>query len=145
VRHPENKNSNLLWHCGNFPPSLAKQGSNLKLSNHPIQPPHPGAIGEWELQKGDITICRFDEAHGIYSLLAGEARTVPGPKVNGTYVWIETDNWAKWEERLVKGPYIHHVSCVYGNVASVLYASAKYMDVYPDMLNDGIEAYLRGE
>ena len=34
--------------------------------------------------------------------------------------WMEVDDWPTWEERLVRGPYIHHCSCVYGHHADVL-------------------------
>ena len=34
---------------------------------------------------------------------------VDGPETNGTDVWFETNNWKMWEEKLMFGPYIHHV------------------------------------
>jgi L-fucose isomerase-like protein len=135
IRHPENKNANLLWHCGNFPASLARKDAKLKLSNHPLQEPHPAAVFEWEMQRGDITISRFDEDMSSYSLLIGKGKAVEGPKVNGTYVWLEVDNWAKWEHRMVTGPYIHHISGIYGDVTPVLYSCCKYIKgLKPDLL-----------
>ena len=35
---------------------------------------------------------------------AGEASTTDGPETTGTYVWMETDNWQRWEEKLMFGP-----------------------------------------
>ena len=141
IQHPTNPNANLLWHCGNFPASKARAGQELCMMNHPLQAPFPGAVGAWELMGGDITINRFDSQDGEYTMLIGQGRAVDGPKVNGTYVWMEVDNWPKWEHRLVTGPYIHHVSGIYGSVAPALYSACKYIDgLKPDLLDPDITA-----
>ena len=51
----------------------------------------------------------FDDMDGKYYLFGGEGKGVDGPETNGTYVWFETNNWKMWEEKLMFGPYIHHV------------------------------------
>lgn len=33
---------------------------------------------------------------------------------------METDNWKRWEEKALFGPYIHHLGCVYGHYLPVL-------------------------
>lgn len=82
-----------------------------------------------------MTIARFDGDHGEYSLFIGEAKTISGPKNVGSYVWIEVDDWAKWEHKLVEGPYIHHVSGVYGKYAEILFEACKYINsLNPDAL-----------
>ena len=83
----------------------------------------------WELKPGDITLCRFDSIGGNYSLFAGEGHTTTGPETTGTYVWFETDNWEAWEERLVFGPYIHHVAGAYGAYADALREAARYLGI----------------
>jgi len=127
VRHPENDNAELLWHCGNFPPSIAREGCEKKLGKHFIFPGHEYGTGEWELMEGDITICRFDGDHGEYLLFAGEGRAVDGPKTKVTYVWFEVPDWPAWEKKLVEGPYIHHCAGVYGNYAGILAEACKYI------------------
>ena len=107
IRHPQNDNAELLWHCGPFPYSLKKDGVEAKLVD---------GQERFELKQGDLTVCRFDDVDGEYYLFAGEAKTTTGPETNGTYVWMETDNWKRWEEKLMFGPYIHHLGCVYGCV-----------------------------
>lgn len=128
VRHPENDNAELLWHCGNFPYSLAKDSENVKVGKSRYHNDTYG-IGEFQLKDGDLTIARFDGDHGDYNLLIGEAHTIDGPKNVGSYVWIEVDDWAKWEHKIVEGPYIHHISGVYGKYAEILYESCKYIPV----------------
>lgn len=134
VRHPENDNAELLWHCGNFPYSLAKDREQAKVGCSRY---HNNTYGicEWELKDGDLTVARFDGDHGKYQLLIGEAHTTDGPKNAGSYVWIETDDWAKWEHKLVEGPYIHHISAVYGKYGEILFEACKYIPALtPDSL-----------
>ncbi len=123
IRHPENDNAELLWHCGPFPYSLrdTEKKAGIDLFN-----------GRWELKKGDITICRFDSIGGEYVLFAGEGKTTDGPETTGTYVWFETENWEEWEEKLVFGPYIHHVAGAYGTYARALEEAARYLNVTYD-------------
>ena len=127
VRHPENDNAELLWHCGNFPYSLVKDKAKAKVTYSKYQNNTFG-IGDWELKAGELTIARFDGDHGKYSLLIGEAKTTVGPENRGGYVWIEVDSWPKWERKLVEGPYIHHVSGTYGNYAEILVEACKYIN-----------------
>ena len=138
VRHPENDNAELLWHCGNFPYSLAKDKSSA-LAGCSKYHGNTFGICEWELKEGELTIARFDGDHGKYSLLIGEAKTTTGPKNVGSYVWIEVDNWPKWEHKLVEGPYIHHVCGVYGKCAEVLLEATKYIDALsPDVVSPDV-------
>lgn len=124
IRNPENDNSELLWHCGPFPRSLAREGSNPAMQDW---------TGQWELRGGDITIARFDGCRGEYRLFADEAKGIDGPKTHGNYVWVEVDDWVKWEKKFVYGPYIHHVACVHGKYKSILHEACKYMGgVSPD-------------
>lgn len=123
IRHPENDNAELLWHCGPFPYSLRDQGKKAGAD---------AFNGRWELKKGDITICRFDGTDGNYTLFAGEGKAADGPETTGTYVWFETENWEQWEEKLVFGPYIHHVGGMYGNYARALEEAARYLNITYD-------------
>lgn len=127
VRHPEKDNAELLWHCGNFPYSLAKHKEEARIGCSRYHEDAFG-IGEWELKDGELTVARFDGDGGQYRLLIGEAKTTAGPKNAGCYVWIEVDDWAKWEHTLVEGPYIHHVCGVYGHCGEILLEACKYIN-----------------
>ena len=120
IRHPENDNAELLWHCGPFPYALKSESSHASMVNF---------NGCWELRKGEITICRLDCINGEYYLFAGEGKATDGPATTGTYVWFETDNWEQWEEKLVFGPYIHHVGGIYGTYLPVLREAARFLNV----------------
>jgi L-fucose isomerase-like protein len=125
IRNPDNENSELLWHCGPFPHSLKAKDSPSGLRN---------AQGQFYLQDGPLTLCKlgFDENTGKYWLFGGEGKTTTGPESSGTYVWLEVDNWKRWEEKLVFGPYIHHISGAYGHFLPALREAARYLDMVFD-------------
>ncbi|MDD4796818.1 MAG: hypothetical protein PHO66_03510 [Eubacteriales bacterium] len=126
VRHPTNDNAELLWHCGPFPKSLAKDPSKRKLMR---------SQGHWELKGGDITVLRFDAIGGKYTVFGGEAVGTDGPVTNGNYIWIETTDWVKWEKKLVCGPYIHHVAGIHGKYLSVIEEACRYINgLTPDFV-----------
>ncbi|HJC57969.1 MAG TPA: hypothetical protein H9700_11525 [Candidatus Eisenbergiella intestinipullorum] len=131
IRHPENDNAELLWHCGSFAKRLKKKGV-------------PGRIvetgkGFYELEGGAVTILRFDGLNGDYYLFAGEGKGVDGPVTNGNYLWVEVDDWVKWEKKFMFGPYIHHVVGIHGNYASILREACRYLGIrfdFPDRPNE---------
>lgn len=127
IRDPKNDNAELLWHCGCFPYSLKDDDCKARLVN---------GMERFELKKGDLTICRFDDLNGDYSLFAGKGKGISGMETNGTYVYLETDNWKRWEEKFIFGPYIHHVGCTYGDYFSVLREVARYLNVKFDWVNE---------
>ena len=149
VRHPENDNGELLQHCGPWPISLAKEGTKAKLGRPFAFPEHcPGSVVA-EIKGGEISIVRFDGDNGEYSTLIGNAKGIEGPKTIGTYLWIEVENWARLEHKIVTGPYVHHAVGIHGDIVPVIYEACKYIpglvpDLY-DPIQDKVEAWLRGE
>jgi L-fucose isomerase-like protein len=128
IRHPENDNSELLWHCGAFPPSLSINKTDSVIGDHFVLPSHAPGTCNWQLRKGDITVIRFDGINGKYSVFCGEGKAIDGPYTLGTYVYLEVKDWPMWEEKIIYGPYIHHTSCIYGRYSSVLYEALRYID-----------------
>jgi L-fucose isomerase-like protein len=144
-RHPHNENGELLQHLGVFPYSTAKCKPVLPESHFVFD--YPGSIA-FEAKPGTLTLCRFDGDNGDYSLLMGNAEVIDGPYNQGTYVWVEFDNLARMETKLVYGPYIHHIAAVHDEVVPVLYEACKYLGIQPDFydpIEEEIQAYLRGE
>jgi L-fucose isomerase-like protein len=148
VRHPTNDNAELLWHCGNFPHALARDPSRSFLGPHFVIPPHRPGTGNFEIRGGDVTIARFDGIGGEYSLLVGHGRGTEGPFTLGTYLWVEVPDLPLWEERIVRGPYIHHVAAIHGRFAPALLEATRYIPgLRPDPVQPTAEqvgAWLRG-
>jgi L-fucose isomerase-like protein len=118
MRHPQNENAELLWHCGPFPYST--KNPRVKASLYNARP-------SWEVKPGPYTIARFELDRGQAYLLAGECQAVEGPYTFGTYLWAEFDDYTKWERRLIEGPYIHHVAEIEGRYSRVLKEFCKYV------------------
>ncbi|MDO4629484.1 MAG: fucose isomerase [Planctomycetia bacterium] len=127
VRHPENDNAELLWHCGVFPTSLKKD-----TEKKPLAVFKPSFCGK----DGHYTLARFQAERGNYYLLGGEFDTTTGPETFGTWVWAEFQDLPALERKLVEGPYIHHVSEVEGAYSGVLKEFAKYV---PGLIFDPLE------
>lgn len=149
IRHPDNDNAELIWHCGPFPMSEKKCGAPAKLSDehYNFNDGCPGC-GEFQMRDGDITLVRFDGAKGEYGILMAEGSTVEGPHTRGTYLYAEFENWPKLEYTIANSYYCHHAAVVYGKVAPVLYEAAKYLKVKTDPVGpskEEIENYLIGK
>jgi L-fucose isomerase-like protein len=127
VRHPENDNAELLWHCGAFPYLLKDDHADGKVGRHYVLPSGAPGVNEWRLKDGDVSIFRFDGIDGKYSVLSAKGKTVEGPANRGTYVWVEFPDWPALERKIVTGPYIHHVIGTYENAAPVIEGALPYL------------------
>ena len=117
VRHPENKNAELLWHCGPFPLSVKAPDSTARLVNQ----------REWFRAKdGTYTVARIDQESGNYMILPLVCHTVPGPQTHGTYIWGEFEDLQAVEDRLLDGPYIHHFCEIEGDYTKEVKEFCKY-------------------
>jgi L-fucose isomerase-like protein len=128
IRHPDNNNAVLLWHF-EAPLSL-RDTSNAPgpgTSTPWILPGMPPGTLEFKLKDGPVTVTRFDGDSGGYRLGFGEGRTVPGPYTRDYYTWLEVNNWQKWEEQIVRGPYIHHCSCIFDNCSDALEEACRFL------------------
>ncbi|MEI2396166.1 L-fucose/L-arabinose isomerase family protein [Paenibacillus phytohabitans] len=147
VRHPENENGELLFHCGNFPVSLSVE-NKPKLRKHFLFDDHAPGTLEGEIRGGGMTIARFDGDHGDYSIFLGKAKGIPGPYTRGSYVWVEVNDWPLWEEKLVKGPYVHHSVGIHANVIPAIYEACNYIPGLKadpvDPTEQEIQRWLRG-
>jgi L-fucose isomerase-like protein len=120
VRHPENKNAELLWHCGLFP--LSQKAEDGKDSA-------PRIINqrEWFRAKdGVYTVARIDQDGGEYSVLPLLCKTTDGPATSGTYLWAEFDDLQSVEDRIIDGPYIHHFVEIEGDYRKEIAEFCKY-------------------
>lgn len=120
IRHPENENGELLWHCGPFPYSLRDPDKSARMID---------AQAAWELRKGDITIIRCDEINGQYKMVAAQGKAVDGPSTTGSYVWFEAPCWKSIEEKFIFGPYIHHVAGIYGKYSNAIKEATRYLPI----------------
>lgn len=118
VRHPEKKNVELLWHCGQFPLSQKADDCVARIVNQ----------REWFRGKdGVYTAARIDQESGNYMMLPLICETTEGPETNGTYIWAEFEDLQAVENRLMQGPYIHHFIEIQGDYRKELNEFCKYI------------------
>ncbi len=117
VRHPENKNAELLWHCGPFPASEMAPGTKARLVNQRV----------WlRGRDGEYTAARIDQESGNYMVLPIKFHTTEGPETHGSYIWGEFDDLGAVEDRLIDGPYIHHFVEMQGDWVREIKEFCKY-------------------
>ncbi len=119
MRHPENNNAELLWHCGPYPHKLIAEGVDSQVNER--------GRASWKIKEGKITLARFDGDNGIYKLLCGKAESVSGPETFGTYLWAEVSDWPEWEKRIINGPYAHHIIGIHADITEILQETCKYI------------------
>ena len=126
IRHPENPNGILLWHAD--APLKLRANDEVKVDLPWILTGQPTGLVHMKLKDGPLTLCRFaGDANNGYRLGFGQGQTIEGPYTQEFYAWMEVSDWTAWEEHLVRGPYIHHCSCVYGHHADALKEVARYL------------------
>lgn len=135
IRHPENDDAVLLWHCG-AALLMRHPDEKVRLGRHWILPSPLSGMTHFKLKDGPITIARFDGDRGEYKLAVGEGKSVKGPETLNNYTWMEVDDWLQWERTLMEGPFIHHAAMIYGHYAKAIVEAGKYMP--------GIETVLLG-
>lgn len=127
VRHPENKNAELLWHCGPFPLSVKAPDCKAELVNQ----------REWFRAKdGTYTVARIDQQSGDYMILPLVCNTTEGPETHGTYLWGEFSDLQAVEDRLIDGPYIHHFVEIEGDYRKEIKEFCKY---FPNLKIDKLD------
>ena len=85
---------------------------------------------------GIYTIARFRGDAGKYTLLGGKFNTTDGPHTFGTHIWAEFKDLSTIEKKLINGPYIHHISEIFGDYSEVLEEFFKFI---PEFEYDPIE------
>ena len=124
MRHPENDNAELLWHCGPF----AKQLKDPDVNGYVIKT----GEGHYRIKKGELTVLRFDGDHGNYYCFVGKGQSINGPETGGNYTYLEVDDWIKWEKKFVYGPYVHHVVGIFGDYRDALFEACRYLEIKYD-------------
>ena len=126
IRHPDNDNGILLWHCG-APTDLCHPDDTIRIGRHWILPSPLSGMTHFKMKDGPITAARFDGEHGDYLLAVGEGKAIEGPETLNNYLWMEVNNWPHWEKTFMQGPFIHHTGMIHGRLAHVLREACKYI------------------
>ena len=118
TKHPNNKSAEMLWHCGPIAYSLKKENSKATSANYRCN---------FQIKDGEYTIARMDSDKDEYFLFADTFKSVEGPYTFGNYIWAEFKKFDKVEEKLLEGPYIHHMAEIEGDYVDALKEFCKFI------------------
>jgi L-fucose isomerase-like protein len=125
------KNTFVLWHCGNAAFSLAAEPSHRQAGVHANR--KIGVTAQFPLKPGRVTVARLSYSQGKYRLMLGMGEALESPLLfNGNTAEIKPDGEAKkLLDTVIYGGFEHHMVMIYGNVAPQLAAWAEFngMDV----------------
>jgi len=120
IRHQEDEDTFLAWHCGNAPMSLA--GGPICIRSHSILDAllgeeRVGGTAEMQLKPGAVTLNRLVEYEGRFKLLVARGEIVPSDqKLRGSWAWVKVPDLDGLYRTLVEEGFVHHASLVHGDL-----------------------------
>lgn len=126
IRHPEIDNLEEWLHCSIWPVSVFKDKPKMVTRPGERNKDMGGGVAA-EVKHGPVSFLRFDGDNGQYSILLGNAVGKGGPKWMGGYLWVEVPDLLMLEDKIVKGPYVHHCSGIHSNILPVIEQALPYL------------------
>ncbi|MFH1009325.1 MAG: hypothetical protein V1800_17760 [Candidatus Latescibacterota bacterium] len=126
IRHQENENAFLSWHCGNAPQCLAAANSKPQLRPHSIlgnmlSEECSQGCAEFQLKPGTVTFNRLVEYDGEFKMLITNGEILPSDqKLRGAWSWVEVPSLDILYRTLVEEGFTHHASMIHGDVSGQL-------------------------
>ena len=140
IRHRENANQLLAWHCGNASVCLARNPEKVALRSRedmmgeceiPELDPEAG-LSQFQIRPGRVTICRLAEYDGEWKMLIVGGEIVPSDEtLAGTWSWVQVSDHDRLYRTLVEEGFIHHASMIHGDQREALLQACKFLDIEP--------------
>jgi L-fucose isomerase-like protein len=140
IRHRENPNQLLAWHCGNAPACLSREPRETALRSRkdmvgelevPECDPQAG-LSQFQLKPGTVTFCRLAEYGGEWKMLIATGEIVPSEEtLAGTWSWVQVRDHDALYRTLVEEGFIHHASMIHGDQTQALLQACKFMAIEP--------------
>ncbi|MBN1673983.1 MAG: hypothetical protein JXR37_23235 [Kiritimatiellae bacterium] len=140
IRHREDENRLLAWHCGNAPLCLAndprrtaiRSRADMKGELTPEADKARGGLHQFQLKPGPVTLCRLAECDDAWKLLIVKGEIVPSDDVQaGTWSWVQVPDHDRLYRTLVENGFIHHASLIHGDQTQALELACKFLDLEP--------------
>ncbi len=135
IRHQEQKDVFLAWHCGNAPPSLVCKSSRVAIKYHSILGESQGiersmGTGEFQLKPGIVTLNRLVEHEGRFKMLITAGKIVESnQELRGAWSWVQVADLDNLYTVLVKEGFTHHASLIHGDYAKVIEDSCEFLGI----------------
>jgi L-fucose isomerase-like protein len=137
IKHQEQENVFLAWHCGNAPPSLVSESSKVTLSYQSVLGKTLGidrshGTGEFQLKPGEVTLCRLQEHDGQFKMLLARGKAIPSQQeLRGSWSWVEVPDLDMLYNTLVKEGFTHHASMIHGDFLQPITDACNYLGIVP--------------
>jgi len=140
IRHRENPNQLLAWHCGNAPFCLAKDPKKTALRSRrdmkgalPVEEGDLSAgLGQFQIKPGQVTFCRLAEYDDQWKMLIASGEIMPSDEVlSGTWSWVQVRDHDSLYRTLVEEGFVHHASMIHGNQTQALVEACKFLGIKP--------------
>jgi L-fucose isomerase-like protein len=140
IRHREEPNQLLAWHCGNAPACLARDPDQTALRSRrdmkgeldvPERDPQAG-LSQFEIKPGVVTFCRMAEYDDEWRMLIATGEIVPSDeRLAGTWSWVQVKDHDTLYRTLVEEGFVHHASMVHGDQTQALLQACKFLGIKP--------------
>jgi L-fucose isomerase-like protein len=140
IRHRQNPNQLLAWHCGNAPVTLAADPKKTALRSRkdmkgelaiPDEDQQAG-LYQFQIKPGKVTFCRLAEYDDEWKMLIATGTVVPSNEtLAGTWSWVEVKDHDKLYRTLVEEGFVHHASLIHGDQTKALLLACKFLHIKP--------------
>ena len=130
VAMDEATNAVTLWHCGNAPACLAREGEEPQLTVHCNR--HIGVAGNFAIRPGPATLARLGVGPRGYRLLYGDGEILDEPVnrfAGNTAIFRPKGEARRLLDTVMLGGWEHHVAIVAGHIAAELNALAHLLGI----------------
>jgi L-fucose isomerase-like protein len=140
IRHRENPNQLLAWHCGNAPACLARNVDEVALRSRmdmkgELDVPEVDAragLSQFQIRPGTVTFCRLAEYDDAWKMLIATGEIVPSDEtLAGTWSWVQVKDHDKLYRTLVEEGFIHHASMIHGDQTQALLQACMFLGIEP--------------
>ena len=140
IRHREQPNQLLAWHCGNAPTCLACDDGKTALRSRRdmtgelplVEGDTQEGLSQFQLQPGTVTFCRLAEYDNEWKMLITTGEIVPSDEtLAGTWSWVEVEDHDRLYRTLVEEGFVHHASMIHGDFTQPLLQACKFLGIEP--------------
>ena len=122
IKHQEEDNIFMTFHCGNAPLSLCSKGSKPVMKGHFLFENIMGiekSLGtcEFQLREGFISFCRLNELNGEFKILLSKGEVQYDKRdLRGSWGWVKVENLENLYRTIIEEGFTHHASSIYADI-----------------------------
>jgi L-fucose isomerase-like protein len=140
IRHREQPNQLLAWHCGNAPTCLACDEDEKALRSRRdmtgelplVEGDTQEGLSQFQLKPGTVTFCRLAEYDNAWKMLITTGEIIPSDEtLAGTWGWVEVKDHDRLYRVLVEEGFVHHASMIHGDFTQPLLQACKFLGIEP--------------